>query len=187
MRMKVQLIIESDSKTEIVQEIATLNRGPLRPEELGLTLAEAKDILQCVQQTMVTRQVEEYVEQSCCCSVCGKYRPRKGKHEIVYRTLFGKLKLDSPRYYECRCEKRGRGSVSPLAELLRERTSPELIDLETKFASLMSYGLTVELLGDILPLTVSGLTMIKDSLHPIQTRDNQTQKGRSLFLIVGCF
>jgi hypothetical protein len=39
-----------------------------------------------------------------------------------------------------------------LAELLSERAAPELVYLETKFASLMSYGLTVELLGEILPL-----------------------------------
>ena len=43
-------------------------------------------------------------------------------------------------------------SVSPLAELLSERVSPEMLYLETKFASLVSYGLTVGLLGELLPL-----------------------------------
>lgn len=153
MRMKVQVIIESDDgQTEAVQNVVALDRGPLRPEELGLTLAEAKDILLGVQRAMVTRQVEEYATQSCRCSVCGKSRSRKGKHEIVYRTLFGKLRLNSPRYYECRCEEKRRKSESPLAELLSERAAPELVYLETKFASFMSYGLTVELLGEILPL-----------------------------------
>ncbi len=152
MRMKVQVIIESDGETEVVQEIATLNRGRLQPEELGLTLAEAKDFLQGLQQTMVTRQIVEFSEDNIRCPSCRKPRSRKGKHEIVYRTLFGKLKLESPRYYECRCEERNKGSVSPLAELLSERAAPELVYLETKFASLMSYGLTVELLGEILPL-----------------------------------
>ena len=42
--------------------------------------------------------------------------------------------------------------MSPLAELLRERVSPEMLYLETKFASLVSYGLTVGLLGELLPL-----------------------------------
>src|SRR5215471_3187445 len=37
------------------------------------------------------------------------------------------------------------------------------------------------------PMTVSGLTMIKDSRQPLQMRDNQTQKRRSLFLIAGRF
>ena len=136
MKMKVQVIIESDGETEVVQEIATLNRGRLQPEELGLTLAEAKDLLQGLQQTMVTRQIVEFSKDNIRCPSCEKPRSRKGKHEIVYRTLFGKLKLESPRYYECRCEERSKGSASPLAELLSERAAPELIYLETKFASL---------------------------------------------------
>src|SRR5262245_23323664 len=37
------------------------------------------------------------------------------------------------------------------------------------------------------PMTVSGLMMIKDSRQPLQMRDNQTQKRRSLFLITGRF
>ena len=43
------------------------------------------------------------------------------------------------------------GSVSPLAELLHERVSPEMLYLETKFASLVSYGLTVRLMDEVLP------------------------------------
>lgn len=38
-----------------------------------------------------------------------------------------------------------------LAELLQERVSPEMLYLETKFASLVSYGLTVQLMDEILP------------------------------------
>jgi hypothetical protein len=73
---------------------------------------------------------------------CGRARSRKGKHEIVYRTLFGKLKLVSPRLYDCPCQGSGRHSTSPLTELLAARTAPELSYLETKFASLMSFGLS---------------------------------------------
>jgi hypothetical protein len=39
-----------------------------------------------------------------------------------------------------------------LAERLPERTSPELMYLETKFAALVSYGLTLELLNYVLPI-----------------------------------
>jgi hypothetical protein len=38
-----QLIIESDSgETEVVREVAKLERSSLRPDDLGLTLSEAK-------------------------------------------------------------------------------------------------------------------------------------------------
>jgi hypothetical protein len=55
--------------------------------------------------------------------------------------------------YRCQCESDERTSFSPLAELLQERSSPELVYLETKFAALVSYGLTVELLKELLPIS----------------------------------
>ena len=70
----------------------------------------------------------------------------------MLRTLFGKLRLDSPRLYHCECcSKEERRSFSPLAELLPERTAPELAYLENKFAAMISYGLTAKLLAEVLP------------------------------------
>jgi hypothetical protein len=42
--------------------------------------------------------------------------------------------------------------MRPLATLLPERTSPELLYLETKWASLVAYGVTAELLHEVLPI-----------------------------------
>jgi hypothetical protein len=153
MKLKLQLIIESDSgETEMVQEVTKLERYALRPETLGLTLPEAKELLQEVQRAMVTHQTTGYVTRQTQCAKCGKIQSRKGKHEIVFRTLFGKLRLVSPRLYHCGCcSKEGCRSFSPLAELLTERTAPELTYLENKFAAVISYGLTVELLAEVLP------------------------------------
>ena len=153
MKLKLQLIIESDSgETEMVREVTKLERYALRPETLGLTLSEAKELLQEVQRAMVTHQTTGYVTQQTHCAKCGKIQSRKGKHEIVLRTLFGKLRLDSPRLYHCGCcSKEEYRSFSPLADLLTERTAPELTYLENKFAAVISYGLTVELLAEVLP------------------------------------
>src|SRR5260370_26427572 len=132
MKLKLQLIIESDSgEAEMVREVTKLERYALRPETLGLSLSEAKELLQEVQRAMVTHQTSGYVTQQIPCPKCGKIQSRKGKHQIVLRTLFGKLRLDSPRLYHCGCcGKEEYRSFSPLAELLTERTAPE------------SYGLT---------------------------------------------
>ena len=112
MRVRIQVVVESDAgEPPVVQEVATLERGPLQPEGLGLTLAEAKDLLRGVQETLVAHQVAEFVTQQVCCPDCGRPRPRKGRHEIVYRTLFGKLRLDSPRLYACPCQQRDRASA----------------------------------------------------------------------------
>ena len=69
------------------------------------------------------------------------------------RTLFGTLRLDSPRWWGCSCTPRPAArTFSPLAALLRERTTPELSYLQARFAGLVSYGLSADLLGEILPL-----------------------------------
>jgi hypothetical protein len=102
--------------------------------------------MQGLQQSMVEQQSAEYLAQQACCAQCGKKHLHKGKHEIVYRTLFGKLHLKSPRLYRCRCQQQGEQTFSPLAELLVERTAPELLYVESKFAALMSYGLTADVL-----------------------------------------
>src|SRR4051794_614876 len=149
MRLKVQVVIESESdEAEVVQEVAKLERHALQPETLGLTLSEAKALLQKVQQAMVTHQSAEYVTQHLACPDCGKIRSQKGKHQFVFRTLFGTVQLESPRLYPCGCcRTEAPRSFSPLAALLPERTAPELAYLEAKFAALISYGLTAELLS----------------------------------------
>lgn len=83
---------------------------------------------------------------------CNAPRAKKGQHTIVYRTLFGKLNLNSPRLNDCPCQKHCRRSSSPLSDLLTSHCAPELTYLQTKFASLMSYGLSVDLLSEVLPL-----------------------------------
>ncbi|WP_406698701.1 hypothetical protein V5E97_07420 [Singulisphaera sp. Ch08] len=44
---------------------------------------------------MVAHQVAEFVSQQVCCPDCGRPRLRKGRHQLFYRTLFGKLRLGS--------------------------------------------------------------------------------------------
>jgi hypothetical protein len=46
-------------------------------------------------------------------------------------------------------------SFRPLTSLLAESVVPELLFMETKWASLVSYGLTVDALTDFLPLEVT--------------------------------
>jgi hypothetical protein len=139
MEITVQITVKSQpGEPELIQEVARLERGTLRPDTLGLSLAEARSILAGLEQTMAERQAAEFVAQACHCPQCGWERACKGHHRIVFRTPFGKLTLDSPRLYRCGCEPDDGRSFSPVAELLPERTSPELMYLETKFAALVS-------------------------------------------------
>jgi hypothetical protein len=153
MKLRLQILIESDTGDIVTtQDVAQVERLSLRPEEVGLTLAEAKQMLSSVQRVMVHEQLAEYIDEQSRCGDCGQTLARKGQHQIVFRTLFGELRLCSPRLYSCSCRQAGQASFSPLAQQLPERTAPELVYLETKFAALMSYGLTVDILSEILPI-----------------------------------
>src|ERR1700686_3305896 len=68
------------------------------------------------------------------------------------RTLSGTRTITSPRLYTCSCQPRKPRSWSPVAALFHERSTPELLCQEVRWASLLSYGVTVKLLGDLLPM-----------------------------------
>jgi hypothetical protein len=188
MKIRIQVIIDTeDGEPEKVEDVARLERGTLRPEALGLTLAEAKSLLHNMQQAVVTAQVETYLAQFATCPHCHRPRTRKGQHAIVYRTVFGKLNLTSPRLYDCACQKSGRHSSSPLAELLTTHTAPELVYLETKFASLMSYGLSIKLLSEILPIADELTpTSVRRQLHRVAERIESELGDEQFAYIEGC-
>ena len=153
MKLRIQVVIEDDAGgLAVVEELACVQRGPLQPETLGLTLAESKAITQGIQRVLVPHQVAVYVGQAAYCPDCGQPRRRKGQHEIVVRSLFGRLRVPSPRFYVCSCQPRGRQSCSLVAELLPERTTPELRYLAATVAASESYERTVAWLGEVLPL-----------------------------------
>src|SRR5215813_833934 len=151
MQVKVQVITRRDDGEESLQEVACVERDEITPASLGLSIADSKAILQGIQTVVVEWQMHEYLNSQRHCSQCGKLRHRKGSHHIVFRTVFGDLPVESPRFTHCPCQPHEAESFSPLAELLPAHTTPELLYLETKWASLSSYGISVKLLQDVLP------------------------------------
>ena len=124
MKMRVQLVIEDASGARTSADIAAIER---RPDDLiGLSLEEAKAMTGALQRKMVEAQAREVVVQNSTCAQCQSRLRRNGTHRIYYRTPFGRLDLDSPRFYRCRCQTPSRTSISPLALWLGMHTSPEL-------------------------------------------------------------
>ena len=89
--------ISHGAETTVVQ----FHRDELSAASLGLHLAEAKELLEGVQRTLVEAQVNEYVAQASHCVHCRAALTRKGHHRLVYRTPLGRLALVSPRLYRC--------------------------------------------------------------------------------------
>jgi hypothetical protein len=189
MRIRVQVLIESDQEATPphIEEVVCFERGPLSPETLGLRLDEAKQMLAGVQQVMATQQVEEYVEQQRQCPHCQRTLACKGHHQIGVRTLFGRLTLSSPRLYTCSCQPHQKRSWSPVAALFSERSTPELLCQEVRWASLLSYGVTVKLLGDLLPMEHQlSTSTISRHVHQVAERLDGELGDEQTSFIEGC-
>jgi hypothetical protein len=121
MKLSVQVIIHSDDDAEdsaVVRKVFALDRDGLAPDTLGLRLAEAKDLLAAVQNTLVSHQVSTAIAAQVACPDCGQSRRHKDSRDIVMTTLFGRLRLASPRWWHCRCRPHDSATFSPLAALL---------------------------------------------------------------------
>jgi hypothetical protein len=147
-KVKIQVIIESDDgRVQDVEEVA------------------------CVQRSMTEHQVGDYNAERINCPCCGRRRVQKGHHPILFRTLFGKLTLNSLRLHHCDCQPTPSKTFSLLAELLPERTAPELLYLEAKWCTLLSFGMTFDLLQEVLPMSEElNVTSLRANLHKVAVR-----------------
>ncbi len=188
MQFKLQLIVMAeDGQEERVSDIALLNKDCERIEQLGLTLAESKAMLHATQQALLEQQAATFLRTRTCCSRCGAKLRIKGSHTITFRTLFGNIALASPRLRTCPCQPQEYTSFSPLAAFVTERTAPELQFMETKWASLVSYGMTVKALQDFLPVDEKlNATTVRNHTLAVAERCEAALGEERVFFIDGC-
>ena len=80
-----------------------------------------------------------------------------------------KIPIPSPRYRRCLCEIVG--VDAPLVSALPERVTPDLLALEARWASLVAYGVTVKLLGDVLPIdTATNVQTVRNDVLRVAER-----------------
>ena len=125
------------------------------PNDIGLSVSESKQLLGAVQKSLVQQQADEYIHQNIRCPHCLMKRRIKGQQKIQYRTLFGVIPVSGLRVYWCRCEESATKTVSLLSDWAGDHTHPALKYIETRWASLISYEMTVRLLTDVLPVGYS--------------------------------
>ena len=93
-RMTVQVVFVNDANGKRdIHEIARIDRPELRPERLGLSVAEAKDVAAGIQQVLAMVQIAEWKEGRRACPDSGRRRSLKGHHRRSFRTAFGTLWL----------------------------------------------------------------------------------------------
>ena len=156
MRLKLQLVMCNDQgDEETVTDVLTLDKHHQRIEHLGLTLAESKQLLSTLQRHLLQQQITTFLDMGSTCRDCGTPLKVKAHASRLFRTLFGTFQFDSPRLEYCDCTRRKTSSFRPLSALLTESVAPELLSMEAKWSSLVSYGMSLDALQAFLPLDLS--------------------------------
>ena len=156
MRVKLQLVIcHDEGHEETVTDVITLNKNTQRIEHLGLSLAESKQLLGTLQRHILQEQVHTFLDTHATCPDCGAPFKLKARGSKSFRTLFGTFTFSSPRFEHCDCTRPKTMSFRPLSALLTEPVAPELLYMEAKWSSLVSYGLSLDALQDFLPLDLT--------------------------------
>ena len=185
MQIRVQVTLVEGDQNE-VYELGSFERGGLQLETLGLTLEEGKDVLHALQAVLIEQQVSRQLEGVRPCPECGVQRRVKGHHHVLLHTVYGDVPVHSPRWWRCACGAQG-GTFSPLSTLMPENTTPELLFLQTKWASMVSYGATVDLLRDVLPMgkTLNAET-VRKHVHRVAQRAEDVMGKEKTFFVDGC-
>ena len=84
---------------------------------LGLTQAQAKQLLSELQRHLVQAQTEEYCRSRRRCPRCGTHRPLKDRRPRQLRSLYGVVTVRAPRFAPCRCSVGHRQTLSPVGEI----------------------------------------------------------------------
>ena len=154
MKWRVEVVCVDAEGKERRQAVLELEREQLTMETLGLNLGESKTLLEGVQRCMADEQVTADLRPRRRCPDCGQHYRVKAGGTTEIKTLFGAVRIANPRWERCACQEGGPETFRPAASWLRGRTRPELLYLETKWASLLPFAKVAELLREVLPVSL---------------------------------
>ncbi len=140
MNYRIDVTRIDDTGTEESCALMSLSKEPVAMETVGLTLAESKALLHDLQVYLVDQQASAYLMQHRTCSECGHRYTSKGHGHTSVNTMFGPVAIPNPRWHRCPCQDKGPRTFRPTTQWLHGHTSPELLYVETKWASLIPYG-----------------------------------------------
>jgi hypothetical protein len=155
MSIRVQVVCVNDDGEEQRQQVLSIERAELTMETLGMSLNEGKALLTGVQDFLVAQQVLDDLERRRACPHCGARYTSKDSGTTPVSTVFGRVDVPNPRWNRCACQNQGAKTFRPMRTWLIGQTSPEMLYLETKWASLIPFAKVAALLKDVLPVADS--------------------------------
>ncbi len=149
---RVKLVAELRPGVTTETEVARLEHGEKAClAELGLRLAEAKQLTAALQAAMVSAQVAALGERRRRCEACGL--ASKGHYRARFRSLFGDVPVRMRRLLVCPCQGAGGAKSFAALDLGGDAGAPELTYLTAKFAALAPFGRVASLLAELLPVS----------------------------------
>jgi len=162
MSVRVEVICINAAGAEQRHQVLSIERAELAMETLGMSLDEGKALLAAVQDIVVAHQVQGDLERRRACPHCRARHTSKDSGSTPVSTVFGRVQVPNPRWNRCACQTEGPKTFRPIKAWLSGPTSPEMLYLETKWASLIPFARVVELLKDVVP--------VADSVNPETVR-----------------
>ncbi len=121
--------------------------------DLGLRLAETKQITAALQAEIVAAQVDVVGELRRCCSSCGRWLASKGRYPVTFRSLFGDVPVRVRRLLTCPCQGQGEVKSFAVLDLGDDAVAPELAYITARYAALAPFGKVAALLSELLPMS----------------------------------
>jgi hypothetical protein len=151
-------VIRDDGTRETV-ELGSVERGSsTAAHDVGVTLAESKPLVAQLQAFVVQEQLRRHSEEARICATCGTRRALKDYRGRRIATALGTVSVKAPRFRGCHCRSSAR-SLSPVSQLLPDRTTPELRHLQVTLGARLPYRQAAGLLREFLP-TATGFNHV---------------------------
>lgn len=153
--MRCTLVLEFDSGDDDPPrrvEVLRLHRAEAPATgDVGLSLAEAKTIMQSIQQDFVEEQLHRYCESRRACPQCGAARRLHDSHCSEVCTVIGRVFYVRERWKACSCGADSGRYISPLKDYVREMCTAELKWLHAKLGAMLPYRQALDILALLLP------------------------------------
>src|SRR3712207_8723897 len=154
MRWRMMLEVVWADGTRQVHEVGLGGRPPAgdTAATLGLGLEQGKAVLAAVQRHLVAAQVEEHCRDRRRCDRRGASRPLKDLRPRRLTSLFGVVEVRAPRFGPCRCGVACWRSITPAAEVMPDRCTPEYERGVAAMGAALPYRRALTLLAELFPL-----------------------------------
>ncbi len=102
MRITIHATIENADTSSAPQVVhigeVTRDAGVDPASGLGLFVREANALLRQIQSVVLNEQADQFIRVAAGCLACGRHLGIKDTKSLVYRTVYGKTILRSPRF-----------------------------------------------------------------------------------------